>query len=179
MFGTIFRWLFARSSRASAPSQLTQSALGGLHEVKVAYVCDGDTVDVARMGSILRIRLAAIDCPEGDQPWGDNATAGLQRLIGGRYVYLEIHHDQQDKYGRVLATIYAMDDSGELINVNERMVVAGHAWVMRAYFGHLSKNRQHQLNRLERWAKSKRVGLWKTGNPVPPWMWRKTFKKTS
>jgi endonuclease YncB( thermonuclease family) len=29
------------------------------------------------------------------------------------------------------------------------------------------------LNQLERWAKSKRVGLWKTDNPIPPWKWRK------
>ena len=57
-------------------------------------------------------------------------------------------------------------------NVNERMVTLGHAWVMRMYYDHLPKSRQQKLNQLERWAKSKRVGLWKTDNPIPPWQWR-------
>ncbi|PCI06627.1 MAG: hypothetical protein COB77_06505, partial [Gammaproteobacteria bacterium] len=59
-----------------------------------------------------------------------------------------------------------------ITNVNERMVTLGHAWVMRRYYGHLSNKRKNQLNRLERWAKLKKVGLWKQLNPIPPWKWR-------
>ncbi len=43
---------------------------------------------------------------------------------------------------------------------------------MRRFYDHLPKDRQDQLNRLERWARSKKVGLWKTPNPIPPWKWR-------
>ena len=78
-----------------------------------------------------------------------------------------------DKHGRKLATIYLQHGRGsEWINVNERMVMLGHAWVLRKYYNHLPRNRQHQLNKLENWAKSKRVGLWSTDDPVPPWQWR-------
>jgi hypothetical protein len=36
-----------------------------------------------------------------------------------------------------------------------------------------ARPRQQKLNKLEQWAKSKCVGLWKTGNPIPPWKMRK------
>jgi endonuclease YncB( thermonuclease family) len=60
----------------------------------------------------------------------------------------------------------------EWVNVNERMVTLGHAWVMRKFYDHLPDDRQRNLNRLEAWARSKKVGLWRTPSPVPPWRWR-------
>ena len=137
--------------------------------VNVDYVVDGDTVDVAWNGGILIVRLYGIDCPEDGQEWGDIATAGLIKMIGGKSVDLEIFGT--DMYDRVLATIFVQDGS-EQINVNEKMVMKGHAWVMRRFYNELPKNRQHQLNKLENWAKSKKVGLWRNGNPIPPWKWR-------
>ncbi|MDT7042184.1 thermonuclease family protein [Candidatus Nitronereus thalassa] len=119
----------------------------------------------------MRIRLYAIDCSEDGQHWGNIAKAGIIKLIGGRNVLIEEHGI--DKHGRTLATIYVQcEHRSEWINVNERMVMLGHAWVMRKYYGHLPTVRQHQLTRLERWARSKRVGLWGTDYPVPPWQWR-------
>jgi endonuclease YncB( thermonuclease family) len=59
------------------------------------------------------------------------------------------------------------------INVNERMVTLGHAWVLPRDCDQLSEDRRRQLNRLEAWAKSKQVGLWRTSNPLPPRQWRR------
>lgn len=73
-----------------------------------------------------------------------------------------------------MATIYVESRTDStLVNVNERLVTLGHAWVMRRFYDQLPPDRKVQLNRLERWAKSKRVGLWSTSNPVPPWKWRR------
>ena len=139
---------------------------------KVLQVIDGDTVDVRKRGNRIRIRLDSIDCPENGQPWGNTAKAGLIKMIGGKSVHLEEHGC--DAYGRTIATVFVRNDQkAKWINVNERMVTLGHAWVMRAYYAHLSKDRRRQLNRLETWAKSKRVGLWGTPNPTPPWEWRR------
>ncbi len=139
---------------------------------KVVCVIDGDTVDVTAGGCRIRIRLDSIDCPEDGQDWGDIAKYGLIKLIGGKTVFLEKHG--LDYYGRTLATIYLTQDQGAiLLNVNERMVALGHAWVMRQFYDHLPKHRQDSLNRIEAWARSKRVGLWKSVNPIPPWSWRK------
>jgi endonuclease YncB( thermonuclease family) len=145
--------------------------VSNLKRVSVEYVIDGDTVVVSDFLSKYKIRLDAIDCPENGQHWGDVATYGLIKLIGGCNVYIEDHGT--DAYDRTLATIYICHKNGpDLMNVNERMVTLGHAWVMRRYYGHLPQDRRNQLNRLERWARSKKVGLWSTTNPVPPWKWR-------
>ena len=117
------------------------------------------------------IRLDSIDCPEDSQHWGDTAAYGLIKLIGGRKVHLEEHG--LDSHGRTLATIYVRHaNKEEWINVNERMVTLGHAWVMRKFYDHLPEDRQNKMNRLESWARSKKVGLWDTSNPIPPWQWR-------
>ena len=140
-------------------------------KVKVEHIIDGDTVVVVKDWHKIRIRLDSIDCPEDGQHWGDTAKYGLIKLIGGRKVRLEEHG--QDRYERTLATIYVQHGYGsEWINVNERMVTLGHAWVIRKFYDHLPKDRQDKLNRLERWARSKKVGLWQTPNPIPPWKWR-------
>jgi endonuclease YncB( thermonuclease family) len=52
------------------------------------------------------------------------------------------------------------------------MIMLGHEWVMRMFYDHLPEDRQDKLNSLERWARSKKMGLWKAPNPVPPWEWR-------
>jgi len=143
-----------------------------LPSADVVHVMDGDTLIVARgWWSRTTIRLDSIDCPEDGQPWGDIAAFGLIKMVGRRRVLLEEHG--LDAYGRTLATVYLRHANGaEWQNVNERMVVLGHAWVMRRFYGHLPKDRQDKLNRLEAWAKSKKVGLWRTENPIPPWQWR-------
>ena len=139
---------------------------------KVEYVIDGDTVVVSIAWTRTKVRLDSIDCPENGQPWGDIATAGLIKMIGGRKIRLEKHGE--DHHGRLLATIYVRDKYGsEWLNVNEKMVVKGHAWVMRRYFNHLSTARRDSLVRMERWARRKKVGLWNTSNPIPPWRWRR------
>jgi endonuclease YncB( thermonuclease family) len=140
-------------------------------EVKVEHIIDGDTVIVVKKWHKIKIRLDSIDCPEVSQHWGDTAKYGLIKLIGGRKVRLEEHGI--DRHERTLATIYVQHGyESEWINVNERMVTLGHAWVMRRFYDHLPKDRQDKLNRLERWARSKKVGLWQTPNSIPPWKWR-------
>ncbi len=143
---------------------------------KVHHVIDGDTIIVGDAWSNFRVRLDSIDCPEDGQPWGDTAKYGLIRFIGGQKIRLEPHG--YDKYDRMVATVYVKNNvDNEWINVNAKMVVCGHAWVMRRFYKHLPKERQKDLNSKEYWAKSKKVGLWKTENPIPPWKWRNDTNK--
>ncbi len=160
------------TNKAKAQSEAAvKEKIENFPEVKVEHIIDGDTVIVVKDWHQIRIRLDSIDCPEDGQRWGDIAKYGLVKLIGGRKIRLEEHG--QDLYERTLATIYVQHGYGsEWMNVNERMVTLGHAWVMRRFYDHLPKDRQDKLNRLERWAKSKKVGLWQKPNPVPPWKWR-------
>lgn len=137
---------------------------------RVLRVIDGDTVKVRIAHADVTLRLSAIDSPESKQFWGDKATIGLIKMIGGRTVLVESHG--VDPYNRTIATIYLEKPEG-LENINEQMVMLGHAWVMRRYYKHLPVERQQQLNRLENWAKRKKIGLWNQDNPMPPWKWRK------
>jgi len=149
-----------------------------LPEVSVSWIWDGDTVLVSKgWWNEITLRLDAIDCPEDGQYWGDRAKYGLMKLIAKKRVRIEEHGIET--YGRTLATIYVWDTAkNEWTNVNEKMVMLGHAWVMRRYYNHLPKDRQDTLNRLERWAKSKGVGLWHASNPIPPWEWRNLKRPT-
>jgi micrococcal nuclease len=147
--------------------------LESLPKATVLRIIDGDTLVVKKGYLHNNIRLDSIDCPENGQFYGDSAKYGLIKLIGGKEIHLEEHGI--DDYGRTLATIYVRHPSNKTwINVNERMVLLGHAWVMQKFYEHLPEDRQNNLNRLENWARSKTVGLWRTPNPIPPWKWRKS-----
>lgn len=155
----------------AASGTVIRERISTLPKFRTAYVIDGDTVIVSDGWTKIRVRLDSIDCPEDGQHWGDTAKYGLMKLIARQHVHLEVHG--QDVHGRMLATIYVWhSEKGQWLNVNERMVMLGHAWVMRRYYDHLPNDRQDQLNRLERWAQSKKVGLWGTPSPIPPWQWR-------
>jgi len=173
----IFRLLFVSSPKQTEikPAQsesAIKEVIQDLPEVSVSWVIDGDTVIVSKgWWKEVTIRLDSIDCPEDGQYWGDMAKYGLVKLIGGKRIRIEEHGI--DFHGRTLATIYIWNNQkNEWMNVNERMVTLGHAWVMRRFYNHLPKDRQDKLNKLERWAKSKQVGLWHASNPIPPWEWR-------
>jgi micrococcal nuclease len=154
------------------PSAEVKGLIHTFTEAKVLEICDGDTLYVAKGWSRVKVRLDSIDCPEGGQDWGDNAKYGLIKLIGGKTVRLEQYG--ADDFGRTLATLYVRQVNGDgWQNVNERMVMLGHAWVMRKYYDHLPPDRQDKLDKLEAWARSKNVGLWGTPDPIPPWQWRK------
>lgn len=157
-----------------APKIQNQASERKAHEftkARVRQVIDGDTAIVTIGQSEIVVRLDSIDCPEDGQYWGDIAKYGLIKIVGGQNVRLEEHG--KDSYGRTLATMYVWsEEKNEWLNVNERMVTLGHAWVMRRFYDHLTDDRKERLNRLESWAKSKKVGLWHQNEPTPPWKWR-------
>lgn len=157
--------------RKAQTEYVIKQKIQSLPKVRVQYVIDGDTVIVVKGWRKVTIRLDSIDSPEDGQHWGDIATYGLIKLIGGRKVHLEEHG--VDDYGRTLATIYVWhENKNEWLNVNERMIILGHAWILRGLYDHLPQTRQDKYIRMENWAKSKQVGLWHEENPTPPWEWR-------
>ena len=146
--------------------------IANIPRYKVEQVIDGDTVKVSTLEDEKIIRLDSIDCPEDGQDWGGIAKDGLIKLIGDKHVHVDAH--ETDQLGRTIATLYVEDgNTSNWINVNEKMVELGHAWVMRQYYDHLPKDRQAELDKLESSAKLNKLGLWESLNPIPPWDWRK------
>jgi len=129
---------------------------------RVVRVADGDTVSVLDATNTQhRIRLFGIDTPERDQPYGSAAKRALADLVGDRNVGVVVV--ATDDYGRQVGTLYR-DET----NINLAMVAAGHAWWYRHYAPH-----ERRLEIAEQAARERRLGLWATPHPVPPWDWRR------
>ena len=133
----------------------------------VIVVIDGDTVlfkpDAYSPSdrAFLKIRLADIDAPEHDQPYGDAATQALaERVLNQR---VEVDTVATDVYGRTIARIRMDADE-----VGADLVRRGLAWsATRSWHASGLKAAQRQ-------ARLARRGLWQDAAPVPPWVWRRT-----
>jgi endonuclease YncB( thermonuclease family) len=93
---------------------------------KVTHVTDGDSlwVQPAATAATIEVRLVDIDAPEICQAWGAQARDALKRLVQGKTVTL--HAVAKDQYGRTLARVAL-----GTLDVNERLVLDGHAWSAR------------------------------------------------
>jgi micrococcal nuclease len=127
---------------------------------KVVRVVDGDTVAV-RIGDVTRtVRYIGVDTPETVKPnepvqcFGRQASAFNNRLVAGRRVRLVYGPDLRDRYGRLLAYVYVV---GHTRSVNAELVALGYGRVLA-----IAPNTAHlrPYLRLERQARSRRLGLW-------------------
>ena len=134
---------------------------GQILEGKVIGVMDGDTIKILAAGNKqFKIRLSDIDAPEKKQAFGNRAKWFLSDLIYRKIVTVQF--SKKDRYKRIIGRVY-LDD----IDVNKELVRQGYAWVYRKY----SKDRT--LLRLEEYARSNRLGLWRDFDAVEPYIFRK------
>ncbi len=137
------------------------STAGGRLFQGPAIVHDGDTISIGDR----RLRLFAIDAPEGDQichragePWrcGEESAAALRALLGSDTV--ECAEVEEDRFGRpvVRCTVGGTD-------VNDWMVRQGWAVAFRRY----------GLDYVDAEAEARRAGrgIW-SSSFVPPEQWR-------
>jgi micrococcal nuclease len=138
---------------------------------KVMQVKDGDTVVISPVegGQFYTCRLYGIDTPEithgkkPGQPYGEEASKGLKRLILGQTV--EVTTTGAKIYNREVCMI---KKAGQDINLE--MVKLGYAWAYKQY---LKRPYASEYIDAERSAREKHLGLWKDNNPTPPWEFRK------
>lgn len=127
----------------------------------VVGISDGDTLTLLSNQRQYKVRLAQIDAPEREQPYGQRAKRSLSELAYRREARAAV--EAEDKYGRTVATVWI---DGR--NINEEQVRRGMAWVYTQYA------HNPELLALQQQAREAQRGLWSASNPVPPWEWRRT-----
>ena len=97
---------------------------------RVVRVVDGDTIEIEYQGRLEKVRYIGIDTPETVHPrrpveaYGVEAAEANRQLVEGKRVRLEFDVQRRDRYGRLLAYVYAGDTM-----VNEWLVREGYAQV--------------------------------------------------
>jgi micrococcal nuclease len=125
----------------------------------VAAVVDGDTIHVRVQDRIEKVRYIGINAPEvrhptkGEEPGGREASAVNRRLVEGKQVRLELDVQHRDRYGRLLAYVWADD-----LMVNAELVRRGYAQATT-----VPPNVRYQalFLKLEREARTAGRGLWR------------------
>ncbi len=129
---------------------------------KVVGIKDGDTVVVLdSLNNQTTLRLAEVDCPEKNQPFGTKAkqfTSDQIYLKTINYVVTDT-----DRYGRSIAMIYYDTDNKYL---SAEIIKAGMGWHYKRY------STSKELALFEDNAKKNKIGLWVDNNPINPSEWR-------
>ena len=163
------------------PLLLCSPALADTLQGKVVKVADGDTVTIVDdSGKKHRIRLAGIDAPEKDQPYGDASTQSLMELVSSKVVTIE--YDKRDRYKRIVGKVL-VDPPGEVfcmaldcvkkIDAGLEQIKAGLAWHYKYYQMEQSEKDRELYSEAEQEARIKKMGLWKDKEPMAPWEWRR------
>ena len=136
----------------------------------VVRTVDGDTIYVRIGSGVEKVRYIGIDTPEvhhptrGEEPGGREATEVNRRLLGEGPVRLETDVQLRDRYGRLLAYVWARHPDGGELMVNAELVRLGYAAVMT-----VPPNVRHAalFRRLAAEARERHRGLWAEPLPEP------------
>lgn len=133
----------------------------GVFHGPLISVIDGDSLKVKVQGVVMDFRLAEVDAPELDQPYGSTAKRELLALVRDRYLVLKPF--ETDRYGRTVAHVWVDD-----MQINREMVSRGAAWFYSKYA------MSNELYNVELDARDARRGLWKlpVEDRIQPWEWR-------
>ena len=151
----------------------------------VIAVSDGDTLkarcqdprngpDTTRV-----VRLASIDAPERDQPYGWRSKKTLGELTLRKPARL-VCRKKDDRYGRLLCNAWVTPatctrSSCEFtLDAGLAMLTQGLAWWEPRFAREQTAQQRGQYEFAQVEAKARRAGLWRDGGQaVPPWDWRR------
>lgn len=132
---------------------------------------DGDTFNVRTADQkVLTIRIAAIDAPERQQPFGSAAREALSARILDRTV--QVQWTKRDRDQRLVGKVNV-----GLRDIGLEMIRDGAAWHATHYMREQSAKDRALYSEAEVDARRGKYGLWKSENPVPPWEFRARKRK--
>jgi len=150
-------------------SALTLALAGPAHAATftgtVVRIIDGDTLSVLDDEKReIRVRLAGIDAPEHNQPWGERSRQYLAQLAFAKRVSVEWY---KTSYNRIVGVVRA-----EGVDVSLAQVKAGLAWHYKKYEREQTAEDRQAYAAAELEARQARRGLWQDAEPIPPWDFR-------
>lgn len=80
-----------------------------------AWVIDGDTIAIDR----IKIRLAGIDAPELDEPWGQKSKWAMVKICKGKTIHVDL--TGETSYDRLVGTCYLPDGT----DIGAELIKAG------------------------------------------------------
>jgi endonuclease YncB( thermonuclease family) len=135
-------------------------------DVYVIRILDGDTVVAIDSNKFQhQLRLAGIDAPEKEQPFGERSRQNLTRLVFNKPVRME--WSKVDRYGRLVAKIFS-----ETTDVNLEQIKAGLAWHYKDFEREQAPGDRRDYSVAEKAARTMKLGLWADSDPIAPWEWR-------
>ena len=146
-------------------SGLAQDAYQDTYTVSRVY--DGDTVELQSPTGRFKLRLTDIDAPERNQEYGQKSRRALSKLCTGNNIKtgnsikISIELTGKDKYDRNLGRLKC-----DMIDASLYMAQHGYAWHNDKY------SNDPAIKTAADQARKKRIGLWRSKNPMPPWVWR-------
>ena len=133
---------------------------------KVVAITDGDTFKLLTKDStLIKVRVANIDCPERKQAFSAKAKQFTSEAIFSKNIKLD--YLKKDRYGRFICNVFY----GDSLNLSHELIKQGLAWHYVKY------SKDKELQGLEDEARLNKLGLWQEGNAIPPWEFRSIKKK--
>ena len=128
---------------------------------RVVSVIDGDSFKAKIQGVVMNFRMADIDAPEIDQPFGGEARSMLTAALEGKDVVMLRVDD--DPYSRFVVQVWTAN-----LHVNREVMARGAAWFDREYAN------DDCLYQVENVAREAKRGLWSLPleKRIEPWVWR-------
>ncbi|MBI5642953.1 MAG: thermonuclease family protein [Deltaproteobacteria bacterium] len=122
-----------------------------VRDAYVKYVVDGDTV---RLYGGESVRYIGIDTPEKGEPFYGEAKGRNKALVKGKRIRLVIcDEEKRDKYGRLLAWVYA-----DGVFVNKVLIKEGMGKTLM--IPPCGLKTEKEFKEAERGAKEGRLGIW-------------------
>ncbi len=171
--GLLVAAVLAQAASPSHPSTPVQAPPGGrVVFATVNSVQDGDSLTVKLPGQagIQRVRLAGLDAPELEQPFGAAARDSLRALALKREVRLACH--KQDRYQRWVCRAQLTSPPG--LDLSREQLLRGMAWQDQRFQAELPAALREADARAQAQARARQLGLFSRPNPIPPWQWRRT-----
>ncbi|MCM0083288.1 thermonuclease family protein [Geomonas sp. Red32] len=154
---------------AETPPQVVEGLVVG--------VAEGDRITVNSFGTEIHVQLYGIAAPQParmdkytgwykpGQPYAEEAFRALSSKILHQVVKVEIRRNIVLKNDQVALAVVYLDHR----NINLEMLAEGWGWAYRRFLNRA--DHAHYLG-AEKYARSKKTGLWSQDNPQAPWDYR-------